>query len=131
MTTTTAQTLGFQAEAKQLLHLMTHSLYSNKEVFLRELVSNASDAADKLRYLALTDSALYENSPELNITINVDNQANTLTITDNGIGMSRDEVIEHLGTIAQSGTAKFFASLQQDERERPLRLFCEWHPIQQ
>jgi molecular chaperone HtpG len=117
MTMATAQTHGFQAEAKQLLHLMTHSLYSNKEVFLRELVSNASDAVDKLRYLALSDASLYENNAELNITIELDGEANTFTITDNGIGMSREEVIEHLGTIAKSGTAKFFASLGQDEKQ--------------
>lgn len=115
--TTEAQTLGFQAEAKQLLHLMTHSLYSNKEVFLRELVSNASDAADKLRYLALSDGALYENDSDLCIKIDVDRDANTITISDNGIGMSREEVIEHLGTIAKSGTAKFFESLAADAKQ--------------
>lgn len=115
--TASAQTMGFQAEAKQLLHLMTHSLYSNKEVFLRELVSNASDAADKLRYLALSDASLYEGDTALNIKIDVDSEANTITITDNGIGMSRDEVIEHLGTIAKSGTAKFFESLTNDQKQ--------------
>jgi len=106
-----AQTYGFQTEAKQLLHLMIHSLYSNKEIFLRELISNASDAADKLRFAALADSSLYENDPELRIWIDCDADARTVTVTDNGIGMSRDEVIAHLGTIAKSGTAEFLRSL--------------------
>ncbi|MCV6626387.1 MAG: ATP-binding protein, partial [Cellvibrionaceae bacterium] len=91
------QTMGFQTEAKQLLHLMIHSLYSNKEIFLRELVSNASDAADKLRFLALSNGELYENDPDLKIRISFDADAKTLTIADNGIGMNRDDVIEHLG----------------------------------
>ncbi|RPH93399.1 MAG: molecular chaperone HtpG, partial [Lysobacterales bacterium] len=100
----TKETLGFQAEVKQLLQLMIHSLYSNKDIFLRELISNASDAADKLRFEGLSDSALYENDPDLKIRIAFDREARTLTISDNGIGMSRQEVIEHIGTIAKSGT---------------------------
>ena len=97
--TTTRETLGFQAEVKQLLHLMVHSLYGNKEIFLRELVSNASDAADKLRFEALADGALFENDPDLKILVDYDIAAHTITITDNGIGMSRQEVIDHIGTI--------------------------------
>src|SRR5271154_6088841 len=97
------QTLSFQAEVKQLLHLVTHALYSNKEIFLRELISNASDAADKLRFEALGDSALFENDPELKIHVSFDKEKSTITIKDNGIGMSREEVIENLGTIAKSG----------------------------
>ncbi len=111
------QTLGFQTEAKQLLHLMIHSLYSNKEVFLRELISNASDAADKLRFEALANSALYENDPELKIWVETDAKANTVTIRDNGIGMSRDDVISHLGTIAKSGTAEFLKNLSGDQKK--------------
>src|SRR5213592_1836850 len=101
------QTLSFQAEVQQILHLVTHSLYSNKEIFLRELISNASDAADKLRFEALKDAALYEKDPELKIHIVIDKKARTITITDNGIGMNREEVIENLGTIAKSGTKEF------------------------
>jgi molecular chaperone HtpG len=111
------QTLGFQTEAKQLLHLMIHSLYSNKEIFLRELISNASDAADKLRFLALGNAALYENDPDLRITIDVDNKKRTITITDNGIGMTREDVIDHLGTIAKSGTAQFLQNLTGDQKK--------------
>ena len=111
------ETLGFQTEAKQLLHLMIHSLYSNKEVFLRELISNASDAADKLRFEALGNSALYENDPELKIWVETDANANTITIRDNGIGMTRDEVISHLGTIAKSGTAEFLKNLSGDQKK--------------
>ncbi|MEY4641533.1 MAG: hypothetical protein RLZZ227_1527 [Pseudomonadota bacterium] len=111
------QTLGFQTEAKQLLHLMIHSLYSNKEIFLRELISNASDAADKLRFLALSNGALYEDDPDLKITIDVDGKNKTITITDNGIGMTRDEVIDHLGTIAKSGTAQFLKNLTGDQKK--------------
>ncbi|MDR0781708.1 MAG: molecular chaperone HtpG [Pseudomonadales bacterium] len=111
------QTLGFQTEAKQLLHLMIHSLYSNKEIFLRELISNASDAADKLRFLALGDGALYEGDPDLKITVEVDTEHKTITITDNGIGMSHDEVIENLGTIAKSGTAQFLKTLTGDQKK--------------
>ncbi|MEI6859761.1 MAG: molecular chaperone HtpG [Shewanella sp.] len=109
------ETHGFQTEVKQLLNLMIHSLYSNKEIFLRELVSNAADAADKLRYEALTDDALYEGDGELSVRISADKDKGTITITDNGIGMTRDEVIEHLGTIAKSGTAEFFNTLSGDD----------------
>ena len=98
------ETLGFQTEVKQLLHLMIHSLYSNKEIFLRELVSNASDAADKLRFEAIADPALFEQDSDLRIRLSFDKDARTLTIADNGIGMSREEVIEHICTIAASGT---------------------------
>ena len=105
------ETHGFQTEVKQLLHLMIHSLYSNKEIFLRELVSNAADAADKLRYLALTNDALYEGDGELRVRISADKEKGTATIEDNGVGMTRDGVIEHLGTIAKSGTAEFFKNL--------------------
>ncbi len=117
MSATTKETLGFQAEVKQLLQLMIHSLYSNKDIFLRELISNASDAADKLRFEGLSDSALYENDPELKIRIAFDREARTLTISDNGIGMSRQEVIEHIGTIAKSGTREFFSQLSGDQKK--------------
>ena len=113
--TSTRETLGFQAEVKQLLKLMIHSLYSNKEIFLRELISNASDAADKLRFEALTDKALYESEPELKIRVAFDKDARTITVSDNGIGMSRQEVIENIGTIAKSGTREFFEKLTGDE----------------
>ncbi|MBB1268040.1 molecular chaperone HtpG [Shewanella sp. SR44-3] len=105
------ETHGFQTEVKQLLQLMIHSLYSNKEIFLRELVSNAADAADKLRYLALTNDALYEGDGELRVRVSTDKEKGTVTIADNGIGMTRDSVIEHLGTIAKSGTKEFFNNL--------------------
>ena len=111
------ETLGFQTEAKQLLHLMIHSLYSNKEIFLRELISNASDAADKLRFAALADASLYENDSDLKITVDFDTKKKTITISDNGIGMTRDEVVENLGTIAKSGTAQFLNSLTGDEKK--------------
>jgi len=111
----TRETLGFQAEVRQLLKLMIHSLYSNKEIFLRELISNASDAADKLRFEALTDKALYESDPDLRIRVSFDKNARTITISDNGIGMSRQEVIENIGTIAKSGTREFFDKLTGDE----------------
>lgn len=111
------ETLGFQTEAKQLLQLMIHSLYSNKEVFLRELISNASDAADKLRFEALANSALYENDPDLKIQVETDKEAKTVTIRDNGIGMTRDDVISHLGTIAKSGTAEFLKNLSGDQKK--------------
>ena len=114
-TTATRETLGFQAEVKQLLQLMIHSLYSNKEIFLRELISNASDAADKLRFEALSDAALLENDSELKIRVAFDKKARTITISDNGIGMSRDEVINNIGTIAKSGTREFFQSLTGDQ----------------
>ncbi len=110
------ETLGFQTEVTQLLDLMIHSLYSNKEIFLRELISNASDAADKLRFLALKDDSLYENDPDLKITIEFDEKLKTLSVIDNGIGMSRDDVIEHLGTIAKSGTKQFFDALTGDQQ---------------
>ena len=106
-----AETLGFQTEVKQLLHLMIHSLYSNKEIFLRELISNASDACDKLRFEAVSNDALYEGDSELQVKIDFDSEAGTIAISDNGIGMSRDEVIEHLGTIAKSGTGEFLSQL--------------------
>ncbi len=111
------ETLGFQTEVKQLLHLMIHSLYSNKEIFLRELISNASDAADKLRFEALSAPELLEGDAELKIRISFDKDANTLTIEDNAIGMSRDDVINHLGTIAKSGTAEFFKNLSGDAKK--------------
>ena len=110
------QTHSFQAEVAQLLHLVTHSLYSNKEIFLRELVSNASDACDKLRYEALNNSAVYEDAPELCVRIALDKKARTLTITDNGIGMSTAEAIDHLGTIAKSGTRDFMSRLETDKQ---------------
>ncbi|WP_027459032.1 molecular chaperone HtpG [Dechloromonas agitata] len=109
------ETLGFQTEVKQLLHLMIHSLYSNKEIFLRELVSNASDACDKLRFEALNNATLYGDDSELKIRIAFDKAARTITISDNGIGLSRDEAIAHLGTIAKSGTKEFFSSLTGDQ----------------
>src|SRR6056297_2534508 len=111
------ETLGFQTEVKQLLHLMIHSLYSNKEIFLRELISNASDAEDKLRFAALKEDSLYESDPELKIRLDFDEEANTVTLTDNGIGMTRDDVIQNLGTIARSGTAEFLKQLSGDEKK--------------
>jgi molecular chaperone HtpG len=113
--TVTKETLGFQAEVKQLLHLMIHSLYSNKEIFLRELISNASDAADKLRFEALSDASLYGTDADLRIRVSFDKAARTLTVADNGIGMSRDEVIANIGTIAKSGTREFFQALTGDQ----------------
>ncbi|MCK0508866.1 molecular chaperone HtpG [Aromatoleum anaerobium] len=112
-----AQTLNFQAEVKQLLHLMIHSLYSNREIFLRELVSNASDACDKLRFEALDKPELFEGDSELAIRIGFDSDAKTVTVSDNGIGMSREEVIAHLGTIAKSGTKEFFSQLTGDQKK--------------
>lgn len=109
------ETLSFQAQVKQLLHLVTHALYSNKEIFLRELISNASDAADKLRFEALTDAALYEQDPDLKIRVDFDPKEQTITVSDNGIGMSREEVIENLGTIAKSGTSEFLSQLSGDQ----------------
>lgn len=111
------ETRGFQTEAKQLLHLMIHSLYSNREIFLRELVSNASDAADKLRFEAVSNGDLYEGDTDLKIRISFDKEAKTLTISDNGIGMSRDEVVDNLGTIAKSGTAQFMQKLSGDQKK--------------
>ena len=116
-TESSTQTLGFQTEVKQLLQLMIHSLYSNKEIFLRELVSNAADAADKLRFEALTDAALLEGDGELAVRVSFDKDARTLTIEDNGIGMSREEAIAHLGTIAKSGTGEFIKQLSGDAKK--------------
>ena len=107
-TTISKETLGFQAEVKQLLDLMIHSLYSNKEIFLRELISNASDAFDKLRFEAAVRSRMFEDDSDLEIRVSFDKDARTITISDNGIGMTRQEVIEHIGTIAKSGTREFF-----------------------
>ena len=111
------QTLGFQAEVKQLLHLMIHSLYGNKEIFLRELISNASDALDKLRFEAIAQPALMEGHGELAIEVSYDKAQRTITVSDNGVGMSRQETIEHLGTIAKSGTREFFAQLSGDQQK--------------
>jgi molecular chaperone HtpG len=111
------QTLAFQAEVQQILHLVTHSLYSNKEIFLRELVSNASDACDKLRFEALDNAALFEDVPELRVHVSFDAAAKTVTIRDNGIGMSADEAVSHLGTIAKSGTREFMARLEGDQKK--------------
>src|SRR5205085_2044098 len=111
------ETLGFQAEANQLLDLMIHSLYSNKEIFLRELISNASDAADKLRFEAIANPALFEDDSELKIRVSFDRDAKTITIADNGIGMSREEVIANIGTIARSGTREFFQNLSGDAKK--------------
>jgi len=115
--TATKETRAFQTEVKQLLDLMIHSLYSNKEIFLRELISNASDAADKLRFEATTDDALFEGDSDLNVFIAVDKENRTITIRDNGIGMSRDEVISNIGTIARSGTKEFFGQLSGDQEK--------------
>jgi molecular chaperone HtpG len=115
MSDTGKQTLGFQAEVKQLLDLMIHSLYGKKEIFLRELISNAADAADKLRFAAVSDGSLLESSPDFQIKISCDKAGRTLTISDNGIGMSREEVVANIGTIARSGTREFFGSLSGDQ----------------
>ncbi|HLL80569.1 MAG TPA: molecular chaperone HtpG [Ktedonobacteraceae bacterium] len=114
---TQKETMGFQAEVKQLLDLMIHSLYSNKEIFLRELISNASDAIDRLRFAVLSDPALFEHDTELEIHVAYDKDARTITVTDNGIGMSRSEVVENIGTIAKSGTREFFQSLTGDQQK--------------
>ncbi|WP_150913924.1 molecular chaperone HtpG [Marinobacter halotolerans] len=114
---TQKETLGFQTEVKQLLNLMIHSLYSNKEIFLRELISNASDAEDKLRFAALKDDSLFESDPDLKIRLDYDAEKNTVTLSDNGIGMTRDDVIQNLGTIARSGTAEFLKQLSGDEKK--------------
>ncbi len=111
------ETLGFQAEVKQLLDLMIHSLYSNKEIFLRELISNATDAIDRLRFAALSDDTLYENDTDYKIRVSYDKDARTITVADNGIGMTRAEVVEHIGTIAKSGTREFFQSLTGDQQK--------------
>src|SRR5688500_4108351 len=110
------ETLEFQAEVNQLLHLMIHSLYSNKDIFLRELVSNASDACDKLRFEALANPALYGDQPELRIEVRWNKEARTLTVSDTGIGMTRAELIENLGTIARSGTRQFLEALEQSQK---------------
>ena len=114
---TQKETLGFQTEVKQLLHLMIHSLYSNKEIFLRELISNASDAVDKLRFEALSKPELLEGGAELKIRVSFDKDAKTVTLEDNGIGMSREDAITHLGTIAKSGTADFMKHLSGDQKK--------------
>ncbi|MGH2343879.1 MAG: ATP-binding protein, partial [Chloroflexota bacterium] len=116
-TDTGKEILGFQAEIVQLLDLMIHSLYSNKEIFLRELISNGSDAVDKLRFEALSRDDLYEDDTDLKIHVSFDKDARTITVRDNGIGMSRNEVIEHIGTIAKSGTREFFQALTGDQRK--------------
>ena len=113
----TKKTHAFQAEVAQLLHLVTHSLYSNPDIFVRELVSNASDACDKLRFEALNDSALFEDAPELDIRVSFDKEAKTITIADNGIGLSAQEAIDNLGTIAKSGTRDFVSKLSGDQKK--------------
>ena len=117
MPTNSKETHSFETEVQQLLHLMIHSLYTNKEIFLRELISNASDACDRLRFEALTNDALVEDDEELSVRVSVNEKANTVTIHDNGIGMSKEEVIENIGTIARSGTRKFLDSLTNKESE--------------
>ena len=112
----TKQTLSFQAEVAQLLHLVTHALYSNKEIFMRELISNASDACDKLRYESLNDPVLLENAPNLEVRVSFNKEAKTLTIADNGIGLSQQEAIDNLGTIAKSGTKDFVSKLSGDQK---------------
>ena len=116
-TDTQKETLGFQAEVTKLLDLMIHSLYSNKEIFLRELISNASDAVDRLRFDALSDPALYEKDADFKIRVAFDKEARTITVSDNGIGMTREDVITNLGTIAKSGTREFFQSLTGDQKK--------------
>src|SRR5436190_19959731 len=111
------ETLGFQAEVKQLLDIMIHSLYSNKEIFLRELISNASDAIDRLRFAALADDTLYEGDTDFKIRVSYDKDARTISVSDNGIGMTRPEVIEQIGTIAKSGTREFFQALTGDQQK--------------
>ena len=111
-----SETRGFETEVNQLLDLMIHSLYSNKDIFLRELISNASDACDRLRFSAVSNGALYEEDIELKIKIGYDAEQRTITISDNGIGMTRDEVIEHIGTIAKSGTRSFLDAMTGDEK---------------
>src|SRR5215211_5155926 len=119
------ETLEFQAEVNQLLHLMIHSLYSNKEIFLRELISNASDACDKLRFEALSDEALFEGDSNLKIQVEFDEKARMVTVRDNGIGMSREEIIQNIGTIARSGTREFFKALTGD-KAKDARLIGEF-----
>jgi len=117
MSTATQEKLSFQAEVKQLLHIVVHSLYSNKEIFLRELIANASDAIDKIRFAALSHPDIYDNDTDLAIRINFDKEAKTITISDNGIGMNREEVINNLGTIAKSGTREFLSQLTGDQKK--------------
>src|SRR3546814_5932180 len=117
-TNANSETLGFQAEVKQLLHLMIHSLYSNKWIFLRELVSNASDACDKLRFQAIDNPELFQGDTELRIRVEYDKDQRTITISDTGIGMTRDEAVSHLGTIARSGHKEFFSNLTGDTQKR-------------
>ena len=112
----TVETHAFQAETRQVLQLMIHSLYSNKEIFLRELVSNASDALDRVRFAAISDDAVYEGDGDLRIEIETDEEAGTMTIRDNGIGMNREDVMENIGTIAKSGTKTFLDRLSGDEK---------------
>ncbi|MDE0286777.1 MAG: ATP-binding protein, partial [Gammaproteobacteria bacterium] len=112
---TKKEALGFQTEVQQLLDLMIHSLYSNQEIFLRELISNASDAADRLRFEGLQDDSLFEDDPELKIRVEYNKTQKTVTVLDNGIGMSRQEVVDNLGTIAKSGSRQFFESLTGDQ----------------
>ena len=114
---TQKETLEFQTEVRQLLNLMIHSLYSNKEIFLRELVSNASDACDKLRFEALADESLFEGDSDLKVRVTFDKEKRTVTVSDNGIGMSREEVVDNIGTIAKSGTRQFFDALTGDQRK--------------
>src|SRR5947208_2818969 len=127
MTTATVETLQFQAETRQLLDLMIHSLYSNKEIFLRELISNASDALDRLRFEALTNPELLAGDETLEIRIDADRKNRTLTISDNGIGMSREEVIANIGTIAKSGTREMVERLKQGEsKETIAQMICQF-----
>ena len=114
---TTAETLGFQTQARKLLHLMINSLYSNREIFLRELISNASDAIDRLRFESLKDESLIADDPDFRIVVEVDEDAGTVAVVDNGIGMTRDEAVEQLGTIAKSGTEEFLGHLTGDEQK--------------
>ena len=116
-TASNTETRGFETEVNQLLDLMIHSLYSNKDIFLRELISNASDACDRLRFNAISNADLYEQDIELKVKISYDQEKRTVTIVDNGIGMTRDEVIDHIGTIAKSGTRSFLDSITGDEKK--------------
>ena len=115
--TVATETRAFEAEVSQVLHLVTHSLYSHKEIFLRELISNASDACDKLRFEALNNAALYEDQPNLEVRISFDPEAKTITISDNGIGLSSAESVANLGTIAKSGTREFMSALEGDQKK--------------
>ena len=117
MSVAARETHGFQADVQKMLHLMIHSLYSNREIFLRELISNASDAADRLRFEAISNPSLLEPDPELKVRVEYDAAAKTVSVTDNGIGMSREEVVHQLGTIARSGTGEFLNQLGADQRK--------------